>query len=226
MTTHGIRSTTGRIGAVLCAVAFRSGVVEAQRPLEGVILAESFVNRQPQSETLYVKGNRWRLEGYDRISKSAGAMIGDDKGQISLLMPSRRVYMRQAVASDLDSALKLVTFTKVGRSESVAGSPCDYYKVQFQNSAAMDRQFCVATDLGFVGFTPEARVHEGLASLGIGAVARRKFPNGFVVLKALDKAGKVIFAATKIDRRGLGDDLFEPPAGWREAPTGRSGAPR
>jgi hypothetical protein len=226
MTTYRIRSMTGMIGATLCVIAFRAGAVEAQRPFEGVILAESFVNRQPQSETLYVKGNRWRLEGFDRASKSAGAMIGDDKGQISLLMPSRRVYMRQPVASDLDSALKLVTFTKVGRSELVAGSQCDYYKVQFQNSAAMDRQFCVATDIGFVGFTPEARVHEGLASLGIGAIARRKFPSGFVVLKALDKTGKVIFAATKIDRRALGDDLFEPPAGWREAPTGRPGSPR
>ena len=103
-----------------------------------------------------------------------------------LFMPSRRAYMRQPVATDLDQAVGLVSFTKTGRGESVAGTRCEYYTVQFQNSAAMDRQFCVATDLGFVAFTPEVRVHEGLASLGIGAVARRKFPGGFVVLKAID----------------------------------------
>jgi hypothetical protein len=205
--------------ATLGAVALWSTSVEAQRSFEGVITAESYVNRQPQTETLFVKGTRWRLNGFETRAKTDGAIVGDDKGQVVLLMPSRRAYMRQPVATDLDQAVNLVTFTKVGRSESVAGNQCDYYTIQFQNSAAMDRQFCVATDLGFVGFTPEARVHEGLASLGIGAVARRKFSGGFVVLKALDKSGKVVFTATKVDRRTLGDDLFEPGAGWTEAPT-------
>lgn len=206
--------------AALFAGLFRPARLEAQRGFEGVITAESYVNRQMQPETVFVKGNRWRFNGFETgREKTDGAIVGDDKGQLTLFMPSRRAYMRQPVATDLDQAANLVTFTKSGRSETVAGSQCDYYTVQFQNSAAMDRQFCVATDLGFVGFTPEVRVHEGFASFGIGAVARRKFPGGFAVLKAIDKSGKVVFAATKVERRSIGDDLFEPGAGWREAPT-------
>jgi hypothetical protein len=146
-------------------------------------------------------------------------MVGDDKGQVLLMFAPRKFYMKQPVATDLDQAVDLVTFTKVGKSESVAGNQCEYYAMQFKNSAAMDRQFCVATDLGFVGFTPEARLHEGLSAIGIGAVARRKFPAGFLVLKAIDKSGKVVFAANKIERRALGDDVFDVPAGWAEAPT-------
>lgn len=205
---------------ILGGAVLRPTQLQSQRAFEGVITAESNVNRRPQAETLYVKGNRWRLDGYDPNPQAAGVyMVGDDKGQILLMMASRRFYMRQPVATDLDAAVDLVTFTKLGRSESVAGAQCEYYAMQFKNSAAMDRQFCIATDLGFVGFTPEARVHEGLSSLGIGAVARRKFPGGFLVLKAIDKGGKVVFAANKIDRRSLGDDVFDPPAGWTEAPT-------
>ena len=182
------------------------------------------MNRQMQPETLYVKGNRWRLNGFASGRQAqGGVVVGDDKGQLTIWLPSNRVYMRQPVATDLDQAVDLVTFTKVGKSESVAGTQCDYYTVQFKNSAAMDRQFCVATDLGFVGFAPEARVHEGLSAIGIGAVARRKFPGGFLVLKAIDKTGKVVFLATKVDRRSLGDDMFVPPADWKEAPT--SGRP-
>jgi hypothetical protein len=213
--------------AALCAAMLRPVSLEAQRAFEGVITADSYVNRQTQSETLFVKGNRWRLNGFEMgRGQTEGAIVGDDKGQLMLFMPSRHAFMRQPVATDLDQAVNLVTFTKAGRSESVAGHQCEYYTVQFQNSTAMDRQFCVATDLGFVGFAPEVRVHEGLASLGIGAVARRKFSGGFVVLKAIDKSGKLVFAATKIDRHALGDDLFEPGAGWREAPTGRPGGAR
>lgn len=206
--------------AVLSLATLQSTSVEAQKPFEGVITAESYVNRQTLTETLSVKGSRWRLSGFDPSRQAKdGVIVGDDKGQLTLWLASRRAYMRQPVATDLDQAVDLVTFTRVGRSESVAGTQCDYYMVQFKNSAAMDRQFCVATGLGFVGFAPEARVHEGLAAMGIGAVARRKFPGGFLVLKAIDKTGKVVFAATKVDRRSLGDDLFEPPPGWTEAPT-------
>lgn len=214
-----IRAVEGVFVAVLCSATLQSTAVEAQKSFEGVITAESYVNRQTLTETLFVKGSRWRLSGFDPSRQAKdGVIVGDDKGQLTLWLPSRRAYMRQPVATDLDQAVGLVTFTKVGRSESVGGRECDYYMVQFKNSDAMDRQFCVATDLGFVGFTPEVRVHEGLASMGIGAVARRKFPGGFFVLKAIDKTGKVVFAATKVDRRSVGDDMFEPPAGWREAP--------
>lgn len=214
-------STLARtIGFTLALSAFRSPSVQAQKQFEGVITAESNVNRRPQTETLYVKGLRWRLDGYDPNPQARGAyMVGDDKGQILLMMAPRKFYMRQPVATDIDEAVNLVTFTKVGRSESVAGNQCEYYTMQFKNSAAMDRQFCIATDLGFVGFAPEVRVHEGIASLGIGAVARKKFPGGFLVLKAIDKSGKVVFAATKIERRSLGDDLFDTPPGWSEAPS-------
>jgi hypothetical protein len=215
-----IRSVERVFVAVLGLATLHSTSVEAQKSFEGVITAESYVNRQTLTETLFVKGSRWRLDGFDPTRQAKdGVVVGDDKGHLTLWLPRQHAYMRQPVATDIDQAVDLVTFTRVGRSESVAGSQCDYYMVQFKNSATMDRQFCVATELGFVGFTPEARVHEGLAAIGIGAVARRKFPGGFVVLKAIDKTGKVVFAATKVDRRSLGDDMFEPPAGWSEAPT-------
>ncbi len=207
--------------AASCLAVLRSTSVAAQKPFEGVITAESYVNRTTQVETLFVKGKRWRLNGVEQgRAQRDGAIVNNDKGQILLFMPSRRVYMPQPVAADADQAANLVTFTKLGKSESVAGAPCDYYKVQFGNSAAMDREFCVATDIGSAWFTPEVRVHEGLASLAIAVVARKKFPAGFVVLKAIDKNGKVVFAATKVDRHSLSNDLFEPGVGWNEAPTG------
>ena len=215
------------VALTFCLAALGVGPVRAQKSFEGVITAESYVNRQTQVETLFVKGNHWRLHGFEQgRGEKDGAIVGDDKGQVMLFMPSRRAYMRQPVATDIDQAGDLVTFTKSGRSETVAGTSCEYYTIQFKNSDKMDRQFCVATDLGFVGFAPEVRVHEGLASVGIGAVARKKFPGGFLVLKAIDKSGKVVFAATKLERKSLGSDMFEPGSGWREAPTGRPGVPR
>ena len=211
---------------ILCLAGLAWRPVEARRGFEGMISMESYVMPKPQSETLYVKGLRWRFEGFEMNAREAGSIIGDDKGHITLLLPSRRTYAHPPFATDLDEAVKRITFTKADRSESVAGSQCAYYKVHFEGTDSGDRQFCVATALGFVGFTPEIRVHEGLASIGLGAVARRTFPEGFVVLKALDRSGKVVFEVKKIERRAVSDDMFEPPPGWKEAPMGRGGPPR
>ena len=214
------------IATTLGVAAASPATLCAQGSFEGVITLETYVRGKANPETVYVKGSRWRANGWEGSGTRDGTVIGDENGRLTLLIPSEKVYTRLPTPSDRRAAAKRVAITRLGKGETVAGYSCEYYSIPL---AAGDkpRQMCVTTALGSVSFTPDARQGAGAAAFATGGVATDQFPNGFFALKGLDESGKLGYVVTKVERRSLSDTLFAPPTGWTEVDmSGRGRPPR
>ena len=219
---------TKHLGVIALAAAvatIQPPAVPAQATFEGVVIFETYVRGKANPETVYVKGRRWRADGWEGAGTRDGTVIADDHGVLTLLIPSEKVYTRLASPDDRRAAAKRVPVAKVDGSETVAGFPCEYYNIPL---AARDkpRQVCVTTALGTVSFTPDARLGAGAAALANGGISNDQFPNGFFALKGLDENGKVGYVVTSVERRSLSDAMFVPPAGWTEVNMSGAGRPR
>ncbi len=202
------------VATAVAAMSLHPMRLAAQSPFEGVVTFETHTRGQVGTSTLSVKGTRFRADGWqmDRDPRG-GTVIVDSKGDLILGSAERKAYMRPGTHMKLDKPTYSISFTKTGRSDNVLGYKCDYYAMHGKSSDREDRDLCVTKALGPVTMIP------GNPFAGVEATAQ--FPNGFFVLKTLDKNGNVLAVATKVERKPLSDDLFEPPADWREMGRGR-----
>ncbi len=174
----------------------------AQGRFEGVITMKVGMAKGPGVEThLYLKGSQSRIER----SGAPGVLIRDSNGRLMTVMDGAKRYVVFGAAPV--SGLK---FEATGKSETVAGYACKYYKVIHTGKKQEDTEACVTSALGFVG-------------LGIGdsqgldeRALKSQFGDGFLVLKVLDSKGATSTEVIKVERRVLSDAMFAPPAGYSE----------
>ncbi len=211
------RTTVGRGVATLAmlASALAPRPLQAQRQFEGVITYEIYTRRQPQTAVVTAKGLRLRADGWDEggRGRESGTVLVNAKGEVIMAMPEHKAYLRVGSGdARLDNPPHAWTFTKTGRSETVLGNSCDYYTIHNTKAPDTDHDLCITTSMGSVNIIPGRTL--------AGPDAHAQFPNGFLVLKAVDKNGQLVGVVTKIDRHPVSDDLFEVGSDWREMNTG------
>jgi hypothetical protein len=190
------------VTAGILAVQHPAGPAAQQR-FEGVITMKVGMAKGQGVEThLYLKGAQARMERTGAV----GVLIRDSNGRLMTVMDGAKRYVVFGKASE--SGLK---FEAIGKSETVAGYRCKYYKVIHTDKKQEDTEACVTGAFGFVG------LGIGGDSRGLDELAlRSQFGDGFLVLKVLDSKGATSTEVIKVERRAVSDAMFAPPAGYIE----------
>lgn len=202
-----------RLSTPLLLLAALATPVAAQDTFEGVISMTLNAGEKPMPTTVWVKGNRAK---YDMSGGGEmGVMIVDGSGRMLMLVPKQKQYMvldLAGVNSQADRSLRAMTYARTGKSETIAGMPCDYWKTVQADTVVGES--CMTSALGWVGVDLSGK---GTLSKEMLAQFRRSFPKGAFPLKTIDaETGKVMFVVTKVERKAVPDDAFQPPAGWTE----------
>ena len=204
----------------------------AQQTFEGVVEYDMISDNHSIHTIYYQKGSHVRMEM--NMGGQASAMIMDGTtGTMTTLVPSQKMYMTmnfRAMAGEMRQhrdSVHLPKITATGRHETIAGRDCEHVLMtNDQDPGTAD--ICVARGMGYYmsggggGRRAAQDFWSGIPNADDPRYAefRRQFANGFFPLKMemRDEHGKVgmTMVATKIDRRGLSDDLFKPPADYKE----------
>ena len=212
--------------------------VLAQTGFNGVI---TFVNDgaagKQDTFVQYTKGGKVIIDGF---GSHQGAMIVDNEAKVVMMVdPEKQQYMSmteddakqmQAMMAPMMDRMKQqhatgkLTFTKTGKTETVAGVPCEVYRGEYaeQNGRKDQGEACVATGVGFAldaltfnnpmmqrggaGYQQVQQFRELVAG-NKGILRAKSFRDG---------KPKTDLEAVKIERKALGDDVFAPPAGYKE----------
>jgi len=208
------------VSAIVATTTLWAPALFAQKQFEGVVTYDSYTHGKPHTSTLSVKGDRLRAEGFDDAGRDeqSGVLIVNSKHELLSAMPERHFYVVINANFHLDKPTSLLTFTKTGQSESVAGYSCEHYVMSNPKSPGRDLDLCITTALGSVAIVP--------GQFFAGAEGQAQFRDGFLVLKSTDKKGNLLATATKVERRSMSDALFEPASDWKEVnSSGRLGRP-
>lgn len=207
------------IGLILLSPS-RAG---AQEPFEGVLATTSISEEGRMTSKVWIKGDRRRMEAV--VNGTRVTMLVDADGTFTTLMDDRRqYYVLEIPRDDEDDALP--SFEPTGRTETVAGHRCTYYRMRDPAQPKADEvQSCVASGFGYVSFAGQGVADIGSARLAQSAALRRAFADGFTVLKILDRAGTVIYEVTSIERAPVADAQLVPPAGYTPLTMPGSGRP-
>ena len=140
--------------AAACMFAAASTPIAAQG-FDGVIQFVSHEQDSNQSDTLtqMTKGSKIRFEG---MGKEGGAMIIDGNNRI-ILIPDKKQYVNMPVdfgreAAGAESAKHHGVATKTGKTENIAGIPCEdwHYKGTDDDGKAEEGDVCVAKGAGMM----------------------------------------------------------------------------
>jgi uncharacterized protein DUF4412 len=230
------------VGVLLTAAAMPAGGAVAQTGFNGVI---TFVNEgsagKQDTFVQYTKGHKVRLDGF---GAQKGAMIVDNDAKVMMMVdPAKKQYMTmteddakqmQAMMGPMMEKMKQqqskkaadgrLTFAKTGKTETVAGVPCEVYRGEYtEEDGDKDQgEACVATGVGFaldaLTFN-NPMVQRGGAGYDRMQQFRELVAGNKGILKAKsfkDGKQKTDMEAIKIDRKVPGDDMFTPPAGYKE----------
>jgi hypothetical protein len=197
--------------AAILALSLAPHASNAQKQFEGVITYDVYTGRDPHTATVTAKGKRLRAEGWDEQGKrgTSGTILINAKGEFIMATPESKLFLLTGGGElRLDNPTRAWTITNTGPGDKVLGNSCDYYTMHSTRASEQDTELCITTTMGTVSVVP-SRTFPGIDG-------QAQFPNGFLVLKTVDKNGKVLAVATKIDRHSVSDDLFEVSSDWRE----------
>lgn len=198
--------------AIVVSLGAQAPAAAAQRSFEGVI---TFRADGGEPMTYYVRSGMVRVEVDMGGEKSA--MIMDTRTRtMTVLIPQQRSYMQFSVPDDPPgtSSATDVKVTKLGKSEVVAGHPCQYVRITGSSGEIAD--VCAATDLGSF-MVPSAGPQGGTTSrtdTWYRFLNRDLFP--LKVISNESGKGKAVLEATKVERKALDPSLFTPPSGFRK----------
>jgi Domain of unknown function (DUF4412) len=224
--------------AVLLAMApMPFGALAAQSSFNGVI---TFLNAgtagKQDTFIQYTKGNKVRLDGF---GATRGSMIIDNDAKTMMMVdPNKKQVMTmteddakqmQAMMGSMmdrkkDEETGKASFTKTGKTETVAGVRCEiYHGVYVEDDGDKDEgDACIATGVGFrldaVTFN-NPMVQRGGAGYGRMQQFRELVSGNKGILKAKsykDGEVKTDMEAVKIEPKSLGDDMFAVPPGYKE----------
>jgi hypothetical protein len=229
------------VGVLLTAAAMPAGGAVAQTGFNGVI---TFVNEgsagKQDTFIQYTKGHKVRLDGF---GSHKGAMIVDNDAKVMMMVdPEKKQYMTmteedakqmQAMMGPMMERMKQqqskkaggkLSFAKTGKTEMVAGVPCEVYRGEYvdEDGDKDEGEACVATGVGFaldaLTFN-NPMVQQGGAGYDRMQQFRELVAGNKGILKAKSfKDGKIKtdMEAIKIERKAPGDDMFTPPADYKE----------
>jgi uncharacterized protein DUF4412 len=198
-----------------CLLALAAPPLLAQG-FDGVIQFVSYENHpeHPDTMTQMTKGNKIRFEGMGH----GGAMIMNGTSRI-IVIPEQKQYMELPAdfggkAAETESSKHHGVAVKTGKTENVAGIPCEdwHYKGTDEDGKAQEGDVCVAKGAGFMLNRLAGGVTEHMFDEG-GQAFNDALKNGGGLLKATNN-GKVAFVAVKAQATSLPDAMFAPPAGF------------
>ena len=225
-----MRSLKFIIAALLAAPPV---TVAAQQEFEGVVEYDMTVGDHTVHMLYYQKGLHVRTE-MNMGGQQAAMIIDGAVGTMTTVMPAQKMYMTmnlREMAAGMQhqrDTVRMPKITSTGRHETIAGHDCEHFLMT--NEADHGQvDVCVARGMGFymsggAGGARGQRAAEDFWSVSPDdpryAEMRRQFGTGFFPLKmeSKDEHGQVqmTMVATKIDRRALSDNLFKPPADYKE----------
>jgi hypothetical protein len=215
----------------------------AQTGFNGVITFTDYArDGNPSTFVQTTKGRKVRLDG---MAGQQGAMIVDgDTKVMTMIEPDKKQYitmtdqdMKQAQAMmgpmmgkakgmNQHSDAGKYTFSNTGRTETVAGVPCQVWHGAYTDQGKKEEgEACVATGVGFAlaeltfanpmahggGAAEQFEQYRQLVGEDKGILKVTKIENGTPVPQMV---------ATKIERKVVSDDAFKPPAGYTEVKMG------
>jgi hypothetical protein len=237
-----MRRSWKAVAVLVVAMPMPFGALAAQSSFNGVI---TFLNTgtsgRQDTFVQYTKGNKVRLDGFgasrgsmiidndakvmmmvEPDKKQVMTMTEDDAKQMQAMMGPMMDRMKQQGKADDESGK--ASFTKTGKTETVAGVRCEvYHGVYIEDDGDKDEgDACVAPGVGFrldaVTFN-NPMVQRGGAGYGRMQQFRELVAGNKGILKAKSyKDGKVKtdLEAVKIEPKSLGDDMFAVPPGYKE----------
>jgi uncharacterized protein DUF4412 len=228
------------VTAAVLAAPLGTAVAQIPQPFEGVVEYNMTMGVRTVHTTYYQKGTRVRTEmdmgGQEGMGGMGGmAMIIDGAtGTMTSIVPSQKIYMTmnlREMAAGIHQqgrdTTPLPKITSTGRHETIAGHDCEHV-IMTSGRDHSQVDMCVARGMGYYmsggGSGPGAAQSfwSNIPNANDPRYAefRRQFANGFFPLRMETKndQGQVemTMVATKVDRRSLSDDLFHPPADFRE----------
>jgi hypothetical protein len=214
-----MRRSWKAVAALLVTSAMPFGALAAQSSFNGVI---TFLNSRSSGKqdtfVQYTRGNKVRLDGF---GASHGSMIIDNDAKA--MMGPMADRMKQKGKSDESNGK--ASFTKTGKSETVAGVRCEvYHGTYIEDDGSKDEgDACVATGVGFrldaVTFNNPMMQRGGAAAGRLQQFRELVAGNkGILKAKSYEEGGKVKtdMEAVKIEPKALGDDVFGIPPGYKE----------
>jgi hypothetical protein len=203
------------VAAAACLLATAAPRLSAQG-FDGVIQFVSYEDHPEQPDTLtqMTKGNKLRIEGMGR----GGVMIMNGTSRI-VVIPEQKQYVELPMnlggkEAARESAKRHGVAVKTGKTESVAGIPCEdwHYKGTDNDGKATEGDVCVSKGAGLMinrlaGGAGEHMFEE------VGAAFSEAMKNGGGIMKATNN-GKLAFTAVKAQATSLPDAMFAPPAGY------------
>src|SRR5579863_8784364 len=171
--------------------------------------------------------------GHEQLANpgESGAMVMDgaahtrmmvmDQQQKYIVVPESMAGAMDGMGKGADAAnAPKFTFTKTGRTETVAGVSCQViHGTGTSNGKAVEGDMCVAKG---AGINPATWAHlggrMGAGNSPWGAVSDELGPGNGILKLTASSAGQpgFSFEATKIDRSPVSDDAFSPPAGYTQ----------
>jgi hypothetical protein len=237
-----MRRSWKTVAVLLVASPMPFRALTAQSSFNGVItfLSAGESGRQ-DTFVQYTKGNKVRLDGF---GASHGSMIIDNDAKVMMMVdPAKKQVMTmteddakqmQAMMGSMmkhpdkdkedASSDNKASFTKTGKTETVAGVHCEIYHGVYidDDGDKNEGDACIAPGVGFrldaVTFN-NPMMQRG----GAGAARMQQFRQlvagnkGILMAKSYeDGKVKTDMEAVKIEPKALGDDMFAVPPGYKE----------
>jgi hypothetical protein len=227
---------------LLVAAAVPGRPAVAQTGFNGVITFRNEGSSGKQDTVVqYSKGRKVRIDGF---GAEHGAMIVDNDAKVLMIVdPAKHQYMTmteddakqmQAMMGPMMEQMKQrqsakpdaskLSFGKTGKTEIVAGVPCEVWRGTYTgpNGDQDEGEACIATGVGFaldaLTFNNPMLQRGGAAHDQLEQYRQLVGGNKGILKATSVKGGKatVQLEAIKIERKSLGDDVFAPPAGYKE----------
>lgn len=204
------------VAAAACLLATAAPRLSAQG-FDGVIQFVSYENHPEHPDTIMqmTKGNKLRMEG---LGREGGAMIMNGTSRV-IILPEQKQYMEMPMNfGERDAARESSKHhgvaVKTGKSETVAGIPCEdwHYKSADDEGKVSEGDVCVAQGTGLM----LNRLAGGIAARMFdegGQAFNEAMKNGGGIMKAT-KNGKLAFTAVKVQATSVPDAMFAPPADY------------
>ena len=159
------RGSWATVAVLLVATTIPHGVAVAQTGFNGVI---TFLNERSSGKqdtfVQYTKGRKVRFDGF---GSSEGSMIVDNDAKVMMMVdPEKKQYitMTEDDAKQMQALMGPMmkqqskkadpgkfSFAKTGKTETVAGVPCEDYKGEYvdDDGEKSEGEACVAVGVGF-----------------------------------------------------------------------------
>jgi hypothetical protein len=168
----------------------------------------------------YLKGDKARVE-MSRGEGQANVMIFDARTRtMQMAMPGKNSYMEISMGGergeDLKEALERQTVERTGKTDRIAGYPCEIWRIKDKESSSLKNDVCVAKGFGKAA-TFWVDPKEMRRSSQPGWVKQLVEEGGFGLRSIqYDEQGKESsrMEVTSIDKKPLVVGLFAFPAGW------------